>query len=234
MITCQAVDGRLVRLGRRDPGVSDDQAGRAFYLVGDSLWLDFVNTQAVEAGQSVDLLRGFEDLVAWCVSARVVGAAQAKALVRRGAGRSESDHAFRRALDLRQALRDMAERIAGQATIVPQATLEHINGALRARAGELEVVRTKAGYETRFRPRYDEPRHLLVPIAESAAELLSDRGHAPVRKCQNPGCILYFSDTTKNHSRRWCSMTACGNRAKVAAHYRRTHQIAIPSAKASR
>lgn len=29
-------------------------------------------------------------------------------------------------------------------------------------------------------------------------------------------CILFFYDTTKNYSRRWCSMSACGNRMKVA------------------
>jgi predicted RNA-binding Zn ribbon-like protein len=32
---------------------------------------------------------------------------------------------------------------------------------------------------------------------------------------------LYFYDTTKNHTRRWCSMTGCGNRAKAAAFYER-------------
>jgi predicted RNA-binding Zn ribbon-like protein len=33
--------------------------------------------------------------------------------------------------------------------------------------------------------------------------------------------VLFFYDTTKNHARRWCSMAFCGNRHKVAAHYRR-------------
>ncbi|MCI0410524.1 MAG: CGNR zinc finger domain-containing protein, partial [Acidobacteria bacterium] len=52
-------------------------------------------------------------------------------------------------------------------------------------------------------------------------DLLSEGDLTLVRKCENPACILYFHDTTKNHARRWCSMRACGNRAKVAAHYRR-------------
>jgi predicted RNA-binding Zn ribbon-like protein len=33
--------------------------------------------------------------------------------------------------------------------------------------------------------------------------------------------VLLFYDTTKNHARHWCSMSLCGNRHKVAAHYRR-------------
>ena len=28
-------------------------------------------------------------------------------------------------------------------------------------------------------------------------------------------------DTSRNHSRRWCSMESCGNRAKAKRHYRR-------------
>ena len=47
-----------------------------------------------------------------------------------------------------------------------------------------------------------------------------------VKACQNPQCVLFFYDTTKNHARRWCSMAACGNRAKVAAHYQRARRPA--------
>jgi predicted RNA-binding Zn ribbon-like protein len=83
-------------------------------------------------------------------------------------------------------------------------------------------VRTKDGYDTRFLARWSGPEQVLVPVAESAAGLLSSGNLALVRKCENPECILFFYDTTKNHGRRWCSMSACGNRAKVAAHYRRT------------
>lgn len=32
------------------------------------------------------------------------------------------------------------------------------------------------------------------------------------------GCGVPFVDTTKNGSKKWCSPTTCGNRAKVRAH----------------
>ncbi|MDQ2680100.1 MAG: CGNR zinc finger domain-containing protein [Candidatus Eremiobacteraeota bacterium] len=32
---------------------------------------------------------------------------------------------------------------------------------------------------------------------------------------------MFFVDTSKNRTRAWC-MKACGNRAKAAAHYRRS------------
>ena len=122
----------------------------------------------------------------------------------------------------------MAARLASGRPSVPRSALDAINDVLRARVGDLAVVRTKDGYDTRFLARWSGPEQVLVPIAESAAGLLSNGDLSLVRKCENPACILYFYDTTKNHGRRWCSMSACGNRAKVAAHYRRTRRGGEP------
>jgi predicted RNA-binding Zn ribbon-like protein len=51
--------------------------------------------------------------------------------------------------------------------------------------------------------------------------LLADRPDR-VRRCAHPSCVLYFHDTSRNGTRRWCSMEACGNRAKAGRHYART------------
>ncbi len=40
-----------------------------------------------------------------------------------------------------------------------------------------------------------------------------------IRGCAHPDCVLHFYDTSPKRSRRWCSMAACGNRAKAARHY---------------
>jgi len=37
------------------------------------------------------------------------------------------------------------------------------------------------------------------------------------RVCHDPGCSSVFFDGSKNKSGKWCSMSACGNRAKVRA-----------------
>jgi predicted RNA-binding Zn ribbon-like protein len=193
-----------------------------FHFVGDQLCLDFINTEAVDQDERVDLLESFDDLMAWYTDAKVVDAAQAKTVARRagdGAAR-----ALKEARQFRAMLREMVERLTEGRTSVPQATLDQLNRALRLREGYSEVVRTKDGYDTRFQPRLDEPAHLLVAVAESAARLLSEGDLTLLRKCQNPRCILYFYDTTKNHRRRWCSMAGCGNRAKVAAFYQRNRE----------
>jgi len=56
-----------------------------------------------------------------------------------------------------------------------------------------------------------------VPVAHYAANFFATADYSAIRKCENPTCILFFYDTSKNHSRRWCSMELCGNRSKVAA-----------------
>lgn len=198
----------------------------SFPFVGERLWLDFVNTEVIDGSDRVDLLGSFDDLARWCAAARVISAGQAKEITRRWSGR-DRERTFKSAVEFRAMLRGMAELIAAGRTSVQQASLDSINEVLRSRTGELQVVRTTQGFETRFRADLSEPGHLLVPIAESAADLLSTGDLQLVRKCQNPQCILFFYDTTKNHARRWCSMTACGNRAKVAAHYRRTLRAKI-------
>ena len=38
-----------------------------------------------------------------------------------------------------------------------------------------------------------------------------------LRICHDPGCASVFFDRSKNKSGKWCSMNACGNRAKVRA-----------------
>ncbi|MET0552022.1 MAG: CGNR zinc finger domain-containing protein [Vicinamibacteria bacterium] len=193
-----------------------------FPFVGERLCLDFVNTEIVRDGVRVDLIGGFDDLLAWTAAARIAGGGQVRELAASWST-PDTTRAFQHAQRFRKVLRAMAARLASGRSGVPGTTLDAINEVLRARVGELAVVRTKAGYDTRFLAHWSGPEQLLVPVAESAASLLTSGNLALVRKCENPACILYFYDTTKNHGRRWCSMSACGNRAKVAAHYRRTH-----------
>jgi predicted RNA-binding Zn ribbon-like protein len=65
---------------------------------------------------------------------------------------------------------------------------------------------------------------LLAAIARSAAELIAEGLAAPIRKCGNPVCPLYFYDASRTGRRRWCSMAVCGNRHKVAEHARRARK----------
>jgi len=41
---------------------------------------------------------------------------------------------------------------------------------------------------------------------------------AHVQMCNGDNCGWLFIDSSKNHSRRWCDMRDCGNRAKIRRH----------------
>lgn len=57
---------------------------------------------------------------------------------------------------------------------------------------------------------------LLVTMAREAVQLFGSDLAKLVRQCQSPTCTLYFLDTSRKGDRRWCSMSACGNKAKAA------------------
>ena len=62
---------------------------------------------------------------------------------------------------------------------------------------------------------------LLVTLARDAVRLFGSEVAARIRQCQAPICTLYFIDTSRRGDRRWCSMSACGNKAKVDEFRRR-------------
>jgi predicted RNA-binding Zn ribbon-like protein len=62
------------------------------------------------------------------------------------------------------------------------------------------------------------PDSLLQPIARAMADLLVHADFSYLRHCEGTQCTLWFVDISKSHRRRWCAMSACGNRAKAAQH----------------
>lgn len=73
----------------------------------------------------------------------------------------------------------------------------------------------------------DEPdvaRPQWLPGWLAADDLLRLLTKAPdrIKQCAHEHCVLWFCDTSKNGTRRWHSMTTCGNRAKAARHYAAT------------
>jgi predicted RNA-binding Zn ribbon-like protein len=64
-------------------------------------------------------------------------------------------------------------------------------------------------------------RDLLAVVAREAVNLFGGDQSGRIRQCEGPVCTVLFLDTSRHGGRRWCSMSACGNRAKVAEFRRR-------------
>ena len=194
-----------------------------FLFVGNHPCLDFINTQMIVRGNPTDLLGGYEDLVAWLVQAHVVDKTHAVAVMTQW-GHEDQEQLFEQGVMFRRTLRDMAARIVARKSIAGSA-IASINHILSRCPGYPQLVYKKGGYTRQFQSQAAQKDGLLAPLAEAASDLLCSGKWSLVKKCGNPACILYFYDTTKNHTRNWCSMQLCGNRKKVAAHYQRKRNI---------
>lgn len=201
-----------------------------FLKVGNNLSLDFINTKIAENGQPKDLLENFTNLAAWTIAVGLLEKSKAERLIDEWKDSAEIADAFTRAINFREVLREMYANLSRGKAIGKRA-IAAINAEIQNQSGAIEIKKTENGFEKLFRADFKEPRQLLAPVAESAADLLCYGNPAHIKKCENSECVLYFYDTTKNHSRRWCSMAGCGNRAKAAAHYRRVREAKHTSGK---
>jgi predicted RNA-binding Zn ribbon-like protein len=199
-----------------------------FYFVGNNLSIDFVNTQIIADGEPKDLLESFADFVDWAQAADLLSTPQAATVLENWGSKPQAAQSLKDAKAFRETLRKMIQQAATGAEI-DAPIINAINQLLHEGNGYNELVRGENGFEKRFHTAFHPPRQLLAPIAAAAADLLCYGNPAYLRKCENPDCVLYFYDTTKNHRRRWCSMAACGNRAKAAAFYQRHSKKAKPS-----
>jgi predicted RNA-binding Zn ribbon-like protein len=193
-----------------------------FLFVGNHPCLDFINTQIIVNGEPTDVLEGFDDFISWLVQTNLLTKAQAD-MAGAELNHKERTSLLEQAKTLRTTLRELAARIVARKPI-PGSIINLINQILSRRPGYPQLVRRKNGFEQRFHSAAAPVHNLLVPLAEVAGDLLCKADFALIKKCGNPACILYFYDTTKNHTRNWCSMQTCGNRIKVAAHYQRNRR----------
>src|SRR5579884_3944060 len=116
-----------------------------------------------------------------------------------------------------------AER-GGRLRVLPQAdpgaAEELLLQANRLRVGLRHAFSAMANGK-RVAAEWVEP--INAALARSAAEILAEESAARLRICANPSCSLFFYDDSRTRRRRWCTMTLCGNRSKVAAFARRQH-----------
>ncbi|MFN8371857.1 MAG: CGNR zinc finger domain-containing protein [Anaerolineae bacterium] len=63
---------------------------------------------------------------------------------------------------------------------------------------------------------------VLLPVVVAMSDLLVSEQVRQLRQC--PNCGWLFLDTSRNHSRRWCSMEFCGSKVKSKRQYERNRQ----------
>ncbi|MEU3624964.1 hypothetical protein BS329_36755 [Amycolatopsis coloradensis] len=164
-------------------------------LVGEPLALDLVNTTWPERGAHQDVFNEPGGVGAWLTERGLAVTPGAEEPLRH----------------TRSVLREVLDNHSVAAECALNAVLEH--GRLRPELYQGEPTDVFEVEQMAWRPAW--------LAAYSYLTLLRARPERIKRCSGHPACTLYFEDTTRNGTRRWCSMAACGNRAKAARHYHR-------------
>jgi predicted RNA-binding Zn ribbon-like protein len=191
-------------------------------FIADAAGLDFLNSIATPVDVPVDWIDDGEGLLAWLEQSALVPADVLHAM-RERAMPGELDRLADQARSLREWFRVFVRARKGRPLGPADLNeLETLNLLLARDEGFSKVVAHDDGaggvFSLERSRRWSSPESLLLPIGEALAKLVCEEDFAYVKACEGPTCTLLFADHTRGHMRRWCSMAACGNRAKQAAH----------------
>ncbi len=189
-------------------------------FLGGRLAIDFANLPSLPASPAASGL-SWEDLIGFLRETKIVSSDRAAELL--NLTETDPHSAFEllsRAGRLRDALR-MACLALTQGNRIARDNVQAINAILRITEGHDELIESTRGWRLEYVARESGLDWLLAAVARSAAEIIVEGEASRVRLCANHGCSLFFYDSSRTHKRRWCSMSLCGNRHKVAAFARR-------------
>jgi predicted RNA-binding Zn ribbon-like protein len=189
-------------------------------MVADHTALNFVNTvDPRESSEAIDYLKSYADLTSWASRAAIVSREVASRMM--SMARQDSAHAQQAlwsAIRLREAMYRIFSGLAAHRRPVPS-DLTVLRNAF-SEALERADLEQHGGA---FRWCLKADLHLIRNIAaRDAVALLESGALERLRRCPGSGdCGRLFLDTSKNATRRWCSMAGCGNRAKARRHLRK-------------
>ncbi len=124
----------------------------------------------------------------------------------------------------REAMRGILEATAARRPPKP-ADLAELNRALRTHY-LYELALAPDGVRIEHRHQGDPVVGAIARLVESIARELIQGHPERIRICQNEKCRWVFADTSRTGRRKWCEMSTCGNRAKVA-RYRARHRTEV-------
>ena len=192
-----------------------------FDFTGNALCLDFANTLHDRSSTPHELLNSYIDLVQWGQEASILSESEAEQLRTEAAQLpEEAEHVLQQAIELREAIYHIFYTQLYYST-PEEHDLALLNSWLPRAIVKASNTSTGKGFIWDWEYENSTLYRILWYIARSTAELLTGEELASVKMCAADNCNWLFLDTSKNHTRRWCDMKSCGNRAKVKRHYKK-------------
>jgi len=191
------------------------------HLIGGGLCLNFANTLYGHDAPIHEYLFDYRDLVLWSRHVEILSPQQAGALLSKWEQVPvESEAVFQRAIQLRETIYRAFACLAHDES--PQENdIARLHQAWIESQVHSQLVRTETGFAKVWRDE-NALDSILWRVIGSAIKLLTSDELERVKQCS--GCDWLFFDRSRNRSRRWCSMDACGNRTKMARRYKREKQ----------
>lgn len=187
---------------------------RTFEFSSGNLCLDFINTvEDRPLEKRVDLLTTYTDLWNWAEQAHLVRDQQQCLRIAQREPQ-EAEAVLLQAIEVREALYHIFFAVARHEQ--PENTdLAIMNEALAEAMSYASLLPQGEEFTWVWPDLGERLDSLLWPVLRSAADLLTSDLRHTTRVCAADDCLWLFLDTSKNHSRRWCNMNSCGNRAKA-------------------
>jgi len=183
--------------------------------------LDFANTMDWHLSEHPkDRLLNYEAFTDWAREGKVISPTQKRALdAEAQANPARAQKALAAARRLRDALQRLFDAEALNEPADP-ADLELLKGAVAKAVTNASFDKSGGGINFAWSDVSHDLEYPLGALAWISMEILSTDTRNMIGLCADDrGCGFLFLDTSKNHSRRWCSMEGCGNRAKARRHY---------------
>jgi predicted RNA-binding Zn ribbon-like protein len=198
-----------------------------FEFIAGDLSLDFINTLDINTlashvgpASEDDSLKSYRDLVDWAVQAGALSPSQRTFRLRLAKEKPQAAEAtFKQAVQFRSSLHRLVVALMERHSPAPD-DLRRFNALLSDAQAHFQLHGTPEGYRLQLLNDPRQPCSMLWPIASAASQLLTSGDAHFIRQCDAESCRWFFVDRSKNHSRRWCDMKVCGNRAKARQFYR--------------
>jgi predicted RNA-binding Zn ribbon-like protein len=190
-------------------------------ILNDRFCLDFANTAGWHATENPsEWIKNYEDLVVWSHLAGILSEGKRDFLLKQTKSVPEEAAAvYREAIQLRETMYRIFRDVLNDSSC-SEDDLIVLNKSF-TRANEfLELERNENQFDYRFKET-NELDTMLWVVVKSAADFLTSSELKRLKECEGGGCGWLFIDTSRNHSRRWCSMEDCGNREKARRHYQK-------------
>lgn len=202
-----------------------------FLLDGENLALNLVNTEVMKRGKHFDLLTSPQEVAHWWQT-MCQRHPECDEVQRGDEDTTVYDLALLEALKtLRAALRAILSALIVE-RVPAKEDVNVLNALLKTSYPSLEFTE-QGDLVPRVHPTDPTQGLILVPIALSAERLMSQGEKKRLHRCENERCILFFYDTTKSATRRWCSL-GCMDRARSAQRYKEMKQHQAPRQKEER